>query len=215
MIVRATPRTDGDRLRHDGRPGVGAFAAAWRAVVLAALVGVVPAVVPAAPNYERDVVPILRTYCAGCHNDADKEGELSVERFASLRKGGAESGDPVTAGDPDASVMLRRIASTAADHMPPADEPQPSTADVAVLREWITAGAPGPAVDASLLDTLVVPTLPAYAGRLPITALAISPDGTRAAVARGRTLTIHDLAAAGGGDLAAAPVVASLDDLPG
>ena len=215
MIVRATPRTDGDRLRHGGRRGVGSFAAAWRAVVLAALVGVVPAAVPAAPNYERDVVPILRTYCAGCHNDADKEGELSVERFTSLRKGGAESGDPVTAGDPDASVMLRRIASTAADHMPPADEPQPSTADVAVLREWITAGAPGPAVDASLLDTLVVPTLPAYAGRLPITALAISPDGTRAAVARGRTLTIHDLAAAGGGDLATAPVVASLDDLPG
>ena len=164
----------------------------------------------AAPTYERDVVPILRTYCAGCHNDADREGELSVERFASLRKGGAESGDPVKAGEPDASVMLRRIASTAADHMPPADEPQPSTADVAVLREWIAAGAPGPAVDASLLETLVVPALPAYAGRLPVTALAISPDGTRAAVARGRTLQMHDVATAGGGDLAGAPVVASL-----
>ena len=105
----------------------------------------------AAPDYERDVVPILRTYCAGCHNDADKEGELSVERFASLRKGGAESGDPVQAGDPAGSVMIKRIESAAGDHMPPDDEPQPSAAEVATLKAWIAAGAPGPQQDASLL----------------------------------------------------------------
>jgi WD40 repeat protein len=196
-------------------------ATAWAAGITAVLMATaVPMRVAtpadaAAPTYERDVVPILRTYCAGCHNDADMEGNLSVERFSSLRKGGAESGDPVVAGDPDASVMLRRIASTAGDHMPPADEPQPSAAEVATLRAWIAAGAAGPAVDASLLETLVVPSLPAYAGRLPVTALAIGPDGARAAVARGRSLEVLDISRAPAGDPAAAPVAATLRDLPG
>jgi hypothetical protein len=202
---------DGNATRRPraARPGI---AAARAACIMVALAGVADA---AAPAYERDVVPILRTYCAGCHNDADMEGELSVERFASLRKGGAESGDPVVPGDPDASVMLRRIASTAGDHMPPADEPQPSAAEVALLRAWIAAGAAGPPVDASLLESLTVPKLPAYAGRLPVTAAAVTRDGGRAAVVRGRSLDLLDLARAPADDPGAAPVVATLADLPG
>ena len=58
-----------------------------------------PLLAAAAPSYDRAVVPILRTYCAGCHNDHDREGELSVERFATFRRGGAEAGDPVKPGD--------------------------------------------------------------------------------------------------------------------
>lgn len=192
-----------------------AVAAARAACIMVALADTAAAADAAAPTYERDVVPILRTYCAGCHNDADTEGDLSVERFASLRKGGAESGDPVVPGDPDASVMLRRIASTAGDHMPPADEPQPSAAEVALLSAWIAAGAAGPPVDASLLESLTVPKLPAYAGRLPVTAAAVTRDGGRAAVVRGRSLDLLDLARAPADDPVAAPVVATLADLPG
>jgi len=176
---------------------------------------VCPLAAAAPPTYERDVAPILRTYCAGCHNDADREGDLSVERFASLRTGGAEAGDPIVAGDPDASVMLRRIASTAADHMPPAEGPQPTPAEVAVLRDWVAAGAVGPATDASLLESLVVPALPPYPGRLPVTALALSPDGTRLAVGRGKSLELRDLPSAPAHDPAAAPVTASAADLAG
>jgi hypothetical protein len=55
-------------------------------VIVVAVVSVAARVAVAAPSYEQDVVPILRTYCSGCHNDADKEGELSVERFATLRR---------------------------------------------------------------------------------------------------------------------------------
>ena len=87
----------------------------------------------AAPSYDRDVAPILRVYCSGCHNDRDKEGEFSVETFASLRRGGAEAGDPVVPGDAAASAMIKRIRSTSSDHMPPDDEPQVPPADQAVL----------------------------------------------------------------------------------
>lgn len=149
------------------------------------------------PTYDHDITPILRTYCSGCHNDADAEGELSVETFAALRRGGAESGDPIVPGDPAASTIIRRITSTAADHMPPADEPQPPPAALAILEAWIAAGAVPPAVDTSLLASLTVPRLPPHAGVKPVTALAVAPDGRRLAVARGREVTIVTLAAAG------------------
>lgn len=165
----------------------------------------------AAPSYEQDVVPILRTYCSGCHNDADKEGELSVERFASLRRGGAEAGDPVAPGDPAGSVMIKRIASAAGDHMPPDDEPQPSASEVATLKAWIAAGAPGPQQDASILTTLVAPKLPPHVGPKPVTAAAASPDGARLAVARGRELVLVDTASLG----AAAKPLLAIADLPG
>lgn len=144
----------------------------------------------AAPDYEREIAPILRTYCAGCHNDRDAESEFSVERFASLRKGGAEAGDPIAPADAAASVLIQRILSKGADHMPPDDEPQVPAADSATLEAWIAAGAPGPAIDASILETLTVPALPAYPGTKPVTAAALSPDGSRLAVVRGRSIEI-------------------------
>ncbi len=155
-------------------------------LVLAA--AAVPAL--AAPGYEREIAPILRTYCAGCHNDREAESEFSVERFASLRKGGAEAGDPIAPADVAASVLIQRIVSKGADHMPPDDEPQVPAAELATLEAWIAAGATGPASDTSILETLTVPVLPAYSGTKPVTAAALSPDGKRLAVVRGRTIEI-------------------------
>ena len=162
-------------------------------VVLAAVGATWPVAGRAAPDYDRDIAPILRTYCAGCHNDREAEAGFSVEWFATLRKGGDESGDPIVPGDPQASVMIRRIKSTAADQMPPADEPQVPAADRATLEAWIAAGAAGPAADVSILEKLVVPALPASRAPRPVTALSVSPDGGRLAVARGRTVEIVPL----------------------
>jgi hypothetical protein len=164
----------------------------------------------AAPSYEREIAPILRTYCSGCHNAREAESAFSVEHFASLRKGGDGAGDPIVPGDSAASVLIQRIKSEDADHMPPADEPQVPAADLAALEAWIAAGAPGPAKDASILETLAVPTLAAYGGTKPVTALALSPDGTRLAVARGRAVEIMAVA-----DDVPGKVIATMPDLPG
>ena len=165
----------------------------------------------AAPVYEHDVAPILRTYCSGCHNDREAESGFSVERFASLRTGGDNAGDPVAPGDAAASVMIRRIKSVDADHMPPPDQPQVPPADLAALEAWIAAGAPGPAHDASILETLSVPALAPFPGPKPVTAAALSPDGTQLAVARGRVVEIM---AFQGGRPAGQPL-ATFADLPG
>jgi len=183
-------------------------------VRLAVLCGLIafPLAADAAPEYAHEIAPILRTYCSGCHNDRDAEAEFSVERFATLRKGGAGSGDPIVPGDAAGSVLVQRIKSADSDHMPPDDEPQVPAADLATLEAWIAAGAPGPAADTSILESLAVPRLPASRGPRPVTALAVSPDGTRLAVARGRTVEVFAEPDAGGA--AAAPLL-EITDLPG
>ena len=165
----------------------------------------------AAPAYEHQIAAILRTYCAGCHNDREAESEFSVERFAALRKGGAEGGDPIVAGDAAASLLIQRIESDGADHMPPRDAPQVPLADLAMLKAWVSAGAPGPAEDASILEQLVVPALAGYSGTMPVGAAALSPDGSRLAVARGRAV---EIVAVADGRPAGRPLI-TLADLPG
>jgi len=188
------PRTAGDSTTVPSRRRVTVGAVVGAAAVLFA-----GQCYAAAPSYERDVTPILRTYCSGCHNGRDKEGELSVETFASLRRGGAESGDPVVPGDSAASVMIQRILSTEGDHMPPDGEPQVPAADLAVLKAWIASGATPPVTDVSLLESLVVPKLPPHVGAMPVTAAALAPDGSRVAVLRGRGLSVVPLASLGAG----------------
>jgi WD40 repeat protein len=171
------------------------------------------------PSYDRDVAPILRTWCAGCHNDAEREGEWSVERFASLRQGGAEGIDPIVPGDAAASLVIRRIESTDGDHMPPAEAPQPPAADVELLRAWIAVGAPGPETDSSILCTLAVPAITPHGGPRPVTAVAAGP-GDSVAVATGRVVRVHagdalEEDATGGGVTWTTPPLVEIADLPG
>lgn len=147
----------------------------------------------ATPSYEQDVAPILRTYCAGCHNDRDAEAEFSVERFATLKRGGAGEGAAIAPGDPAGSVMIQRIESGDADHMPPPDQPQVPAADLDTLKAWIAAGAMPPATDTSILETLVVPTLPPSSAPRPVTAAAVTGDGSRLAVASGSVVNVFQL----------------------
>ena len=62
----------------------------------------------AAPDFHKDVAPILREYCAGCHNDVDLEGEFSVETFKSLMKGG-ENGSGIQPGTADNSLLVQQL----------------------------------------------------------------------------------------------------------
>ena len=149
---------------------------------------------PAPVSYENDIAPILRSYCAGCHNDQDLEGKLSMETFAQLRKGGEDHGDPIKPGDPESSFIIRSIEGREKPRMPPKDEPRVPAAELETLKRWIAAGAPGPERDQSILRTLRVPKWEAATVAPPITAAAISLDGTRLALARAGRIEISDAA---------------------
>lgn len=131
----------------------------------------------AAPDFHADVAPILRDYCSGCHSGTEREGELNLETFASLKKGG-EHGAPLTA-QPDEASLLAKVIRGQKPAMPPKKEPQPTEADLLILEAWLKAGAPGPsAPDVSILSLVTVPDLPIKKGApKAITAMALSPDG--------------------------------------
>ena len=132
----------------------------------------------AAPTYENDIAPILRTYCSGCHNSTDPEGQLSLDTYASLRRGGESSGDPIAPRDANASVLLTRIRSDRGDHMPPETEPQLPPEAIATLELWIETGAHGPAINRSMQEQTHTPKVPPHNGKQPVTAMAHSPTGS-------------------------------------
>jgi WD40 repeat protein len=80
---------------------------------------------------------VLKAYCYRCHGkDGSVEGAMNY--VADLSKLVARK--KVVAGDPEASRLFRRVDDGT---MPPPDEqPRPTAAEVAVLKQWIEAGAP-------------------------------------------------------------------------
>ncbi|RLS55397.1 MAG: hypothetical protein DWH91_09610 [Planctomycetota bacterium] len=138
----------------------------------------------APPEFSRDVAPLLQKYCAGCHNGMEREGDLSVESFDELQKGG-EHGAVILAGDPGTSRMIRLITGAAEPKMPPDDKPQPTAEEVARIKAWVEAGAKGPSGQEPARTMLKVPTVTPSRGLPdPITALDWSGDGKWLATAQ-------------------------------
>jgi hypothetical protein len=140
-----------------------------------------------AVDYQREIVPILNKYCAGCHNPQDHEGSFSVRSYADLAAGG-EHGPAFVAGDSAASKLIRVLEGKAEPNMPPEGEPRPNEEQVDLLRRWIDAGAAGgaspvrPALDTPRIDPSLAPK--------PITALAFSPVGDRLAIGRYQSIEL-------------------------
>jgi mono/diheme cytochrome c family protein len=90
------------------------------------------------PRFEQHIRPILKAHCFECHGEATKlKGGLDVRLRRSLVAGG-ESGAALLLGDPADSILYQRIAS----HQMPPGKVKLSAAEVALVREWIAAGAP-------------------------------------------------------------------------
>ncbi len=83
----------------------------------------------------RQAAAILRTYCAGCHGG----GKAAKGGFGFvLDRDRLVSRELVVPGKADASDLFLRIAH---GEMPPKQKQRPTTAELALLKEWIDAGA--------------------------------------------------------------------------
>ena len=143
----------------------------------------------AEPSFRTDVFPILRDNCLACHSAQTKMGELVIESYDGLMKGG-KKGDAIVRGDADSSLLVRMLEGRAQPKMPMGGELPPQ--NIAVIKAWIDAGAQGEEVSGG------APTLPMIAARrdvpTPVGAVAFSPDGSTLAVAGYQEVHIFDTA---------------------
>lgn len=157
-------------------------------------------------SYENDVAPVFRKYCAGCHNDADREGEFSLETYASLLKG-AGDGPALLANSAETSLIYRLMKSESDDQMPPEGKPKPTAEEIEQVRLWIENGAAGPSGMEPDRLSLKVPQIPSQTDRSPITAIDWSDDGQYVAIARYGKVTVTSKNNS--------KIVATLKDFPG
>ena len=97
-----------------------------------------------APDFNREVRPILANHCFKCHGPDDKQRMAGLrldipEAAAAALKSGRRA---VVPGRPESSELVRRIAASGALQMPPAHANKPlSEAQKSILRRWIASGA--------------------------------------------------------------------------
>ncbi|MDB5341238.1 MAG: putative rane protein [Planctomycetaceae bacterium] len=110
---------------------------------------------------QHDVLPILLLRCTACHGRQKQEAGLDLRTRAGILKGG-KSGPAMVLGQPDQSLMLKRIH---AEEMPPrarltevSVKPMEAV-EIEKLTGWIARGAPEiadePDVAGTPADTLV------------------------------------------------------------
>src|SRR5579884_4116176 len=87
---------------------------------------------------------IFQKHCLACHDAKQREGELVMETFAGLMKGG-ENGSPVVPGKADESPLVKQIERREKPYMPPKKAKDTLSAEeISLIRAWIDAGATGP-----------------------------------------------------------------------
>ena len=92
--------------------------------------------------FDAAVAPVIATKCLSCHNNAKMKGGLNMSDFQLLQKGG-KNGAILTAGNPDASMMIERMLLEMDDkkHMPPKGKFQLTENEILLFSKWIETGA--------------------------------------------------------------------------
>jgi hypothetical protein len=101
----------------------------------------------AAPDFVRDVRPLLERHCAACHAGEAATSGLRLDVKKAAFAGGDGHGPAIVPGRADESPLVRFIRGDEPDlRMPPpdADVPPLAAADVATIAEWVDAGAVWP-----------------------------------------------------------------------
>ena len=94
-----------------------------------------------APDFAKEVLPILQASCFRCHGDANVKGKLSLFTRAGIVKGGA-SGPAIEVERREDSRLLKAINHQDDLEMPPGSKlPQK---EIDVLTRWVKEGAPWP-----------------------------------------------------------------------
>lgn len=122
-------------------------------------------------DFARDVQPILRQRCIGCHGPSQQMAGLRLDRRRDAMRG-STFGTVIGPGNSDGSRLALRVSGTSrGTQMPPTGALPPE--QIAVLKRWVDEGADWP--DAVSGDA---PAVPADPGAARLMDLLRSGDGT-------------------------------------
>ncbi len=93
-----------------------------------------------AVDFTRDVMPILDKTCVECHGPDKVKARLRMDSIEALQKGG-KSGALLKAGDPENSLIMRRVLGLDGEDQMPLDKDPLTDKQIDTLRRWIAAGA--------------------------------------------------------------------------
>ena len=133
-------------------------------------------------SYTKEIVPLLKRNCQGCHRPAKMKGDLDLTTYKAFNKGG-KNGLSFKAGDLK-SMVLGQVRGDE-PKMPP-DGDKISSKELALLEQWIKEGAKDDTPTAPVKMELAVYKVPPV-----ISAAAYSPDGNVIAVSGYHEVAIH------------------------
>ena len=90
------------------------------------------------------ILPILEAKCNKCHNADKSKGDLRMDTYEMLMKGGQDDKEKsVVAGKPDDSLIVKRVnvPNDQDEHMPPDGKDQLTKEEFGLLKWWIQEGA--------------------------------------------------------------------------
>ncbi len=139
-----------------------------------------------AVSFFKEVVPILRANCIGCHRPGKLKGGLDLSTHAALMKGG-KHGAAVKPGSVKDSVLWENISGDEPEM--PKDADPLSKDELSIIERWIAQGAKDDTPQDGGLHRLAAP--PVYRALPAVSALAWSPDGTLLAVSGYHEVLLH------------------------
>src|SRR5580765_609954 len=89
-------------------------------------------------SYYREVVPIFKRSCSGCHHPGKLKGQLDLTSYEAFKKGG-KHGPGFVAGKPKDSIIVDEISGSEPS-MPKEGDPLEAT-EIALIQRWILDGA--------------------------------------------------------------------------
>jgi hypothetical protein len=95
------------------------------------------------PDFARDIQPIFASRCERCHGSDLQRSQLRLDSRSAALRGGL-SGKVIVPGRSGDSLLVQHLTGALKPRMPFEGPPLPA-AEVARIRAWIDAGAPGPA----------------------------------------------------------------------
>src|SRR5579872_6064673 len=117
------------------------WAAVWFLSALAPLCAQLPDAAAKPIDFRKDIEPIFRASCIGCHGPAMQQSGLRVDDRTALIKGGYSGKPAIVAGNSAASPLIQRVSGVAGLIAMPPGGARLSAEQIGVLRAWIDQGA--------------------------------------------------------------------------